>query len=55
MFAIYVMFYNYRRRHQSLRVSPAMEAGLSDHIWSIEEVVRLLERRSILHGILPVA
>lgn len=55
MFAIYVMFYNYCRRHQTLRVSPAMEAGLSDHLWSIEELVSLLDKRSMLHGLLRTA
>jgi hypothetical protein len=28
---------------QTLRVTPAMEAGVSDHVWTIEEIVRLLE------------
>jgi hypothetical protein len=28
--------------HQSLRVRPAMEAGISGHVWSLEEIVRLL-------------
>jgi len=52
MFAIYVMFYNYCGRHQSLRVSPAIEAGLSNHIWRIEELASPLDKRSILHGLL---
>lgn len=29
--------------HQTLRVTPAMEAGIADHVWSIEELVGLLE------------
>jgi hypothetical protein len=50
--AIYFMFYNYCRIHQTLRVTPAMEAGLSDHVWTLEELVsRLLDSRSILHGL----
>ena len=32
--------------HQTLRVTPAMEAGLSNHVWSIEELVDLLEQGS---------
>ena len=32
----------FARVHQTLRVTPAMEAGLSDHVWSIEEIVALL-------------
>jgi hypothetical protein len=37
------MHYNYCRVHQTLRVTPAMEAGLSDHVWEIDELVGLLE------------
>jgi hypothetical protein len=40
--ALYFMFYNYVRIHQTLRVTPAMEAGLADHPWSLEELVGLL-------------
>jgi hypothetical protein len=36
------MYYNFARVHQTLRVTPAMEAGIADHVWSIEEVVELL-------------
>lgn len=39
--ALYFMFYNFGRVHQTLRVTPAMKVGLSDHIWSIEEIVAL--------------
>jgi hypothetical protein len=37
------MHYNFCRIHQTLKVTPAMEAGVSDHVWSLEEVVTLLE------------
>ena len=40
--ALYFMFYNFGRVHQTLRVTPAMEAGIADHVWSIEEIVSLL-------------
>ena len=40
--ALHFMHYNFCRIHQSLRVTPAMEAGVSDHVWSLEEVVALL-------------
>jgi hypothetical protein len=43
--SLHFMHYNFARVHQSLRVTPAMEAGVSDHVWSIEEIVGLLERR----------
>jgi hypothetical protein len=42
--ALHFMHYNSCRVHQTLRVTPAMEAGLSDHIWSLEELVGLLPR-----------
>jgi len=41
--ALYFMWYNFGRIHQTLRCTPAMRAGMSDHVWSIEEVVGLLE------------
>lgn len=41
--ALYFMYYNFARIHQTLRVTPAMEAGLSDHVWSLEEIVGLLD------------
>jgi IS1 family transposase len=40
--AIYFAYYNFCRVHQTLRVTPAMEAGLTDHIWSLAELVGLL-------------
>ena len=43
--AVYFMHYNFARGHQTLRVPPAMEAGLADHVSSIEEIVGLLDRR----------
>lgn len=39
--AFYAMWYNFARIHQTLRVTPAMEAGVSDHVWSAEEIARL--------------
>jgi hypothetical protein len=43
--ALYFMYYNFGRVHQTLRVTPAMEAGVSSHVWSIEEIVSLLEAK----------
>jgi hypothetical protein len=40
--ALYFMYYNFCRIHQTLRVAPAMEAGLNDHVWGLEEVINLL-------------
>jgi hypothetical protein len=41
--ALHYMHYNFARVHQTLRVTPAMEAGLSDHVWELEEIVALLD------------
>jgi hypothetical protein len=40
--ALHFMHYNFARTHQILRVTPAVEAGVSDHVWSIDEIVGLL-------------
>ena len=40
--ALHYMHYNFCRIHQTLRVTPAMEAGVSDHVWSIDETIALL-------------
>jgi len=42
--ALHYMHYNFCRVHQTLRVTPAMEAEITGHIWSIKEVVSLLDR-----------
>ena len=42
--ALHFLYYNWARPHQTLKgITPAMAAGLSDHVWSIEEIVGLLE------------
>jgi len=43
--AIWFMYYNFCRVHQTLRVTPAMEAGTSNHVWSIEELCGLLPKQ----------
>jgi hypothetical protein len=43
MVSLYFMYYNFGRVHQTLRVTPAMETGIADHVWSIEEIVALLK------------
>ena len=42
-FAIQSVFYNFVGIHQTLHITPAMECGISDRVWSLEEVVGLLE------------
>jgi hypothetical protein len=44
--ATFDAYNNICRVHQTLRVTPAMEARLTDHVWSLEELVGLLDRRS---------
>lgn len=39
------MFYNFVRIRQTLRITPAMAAGVTDHVWEIADIVRLLEER----------
>ena len=41
--ALHYMFYNFGRIHKTLRVTPAMEAGKADHVWSLEEIAGLAE------------
>src|ERR1700674_969596 len=41
--ALYFVFYNFVRRHQTLRISPAMAAGISDRLWSMEDIVALVD------------
>jgi hypothetical protein len=38
-----MMYYNFVRIHQTLRVTPAMAAGVTDRLWEIEDIVALLE------------
>ena len=40
--ALYYMHYNFCRIHQSLRITPAMAAGVSDHVWELDEIVSLV-------------
>jgi hypothetical protein len=41
--ALYFMHYNFCRIHASLRVTPAMEAGIAEHVWTMAEIVGLLD------------
>ena len=41
--AVYFMFYNFARVHQTLKTTPAVAAGIADHAWSISEIVALLD------------
>jgi IS1 family transposase len=53
--ALYFVFYNFVRIHKTLRMTPAMAAGISDRLWSMEDVVALIDRRdAIRSGMLKV-
>ena len=41
--ALHYMFYNFARIHKTLRVTPAMQAGISEHLWTLEEIARLAD------------
>lgn len=43
--ALHMMHYNFCRKHQTLGRSPATAVGLTDHVWSIDELVGLLENQ----------
>lgn len=42
--ALYYMHYNFCRVHKTLRVTPAMEAGIAEHVWEISEIAELLPK-----------
>jgi IS1 family transposase len=46
--ALYVMHYNFCRVHEALRVTPAMQLGVTDHVWTISELVE-----AALSGVTP--
>src|ERR1700690_4654350 len=41
--ALHYMHYNFGRIHKTLRVTPAMEAKISDHVWTLEEIAKLAD------------
>lgn len=45
--SLHFMFYNFCRIHASLRVSPAMAAGVDDHLWDMEEVVMMADTQDV--------
>jgi hypothetical protein len=46
MVALYAVWYNFVRIHKSLRVTPAMAAGVTHRLWSMEDVVVLVDDRA---------
>ena len=43
--ALHYMHYNFGRIHKMLRVTPAMEAGVTDHVWTLEEIAALMDAK----------
>lgn len=43
MVAIHAIYHNFSRIHKTLRITPTMAAGLSDHVWSLEEIVQMAD------------
>jgi len=48
--ALYFVFYNFCRIHKSLRVTPAMAAGITDRLWSLEDVVTKIDEMAPVPG-----
>lgn len=44
--ALHFMYYNFARIHKTLRVTPAMEAGITDRVWTLEEIAALADKNS---------
>jgi hypothetical protein len=44
--SLYFVFYNFVRTHKAHKLSPAMAAGVSDRLWSMEDIVALIEARA---------
>lgn len=42
--SLHMMFYNFVRRHQTIKTTPAFKVGVADHVWSLREVAELPER-----------
>ena len=42
-FSLFSMHYNFCRVHKTLKVTPVMEAGVTDHVWSLEEVTEMMD------------
>jgi len=40
--AVYFMYHNFARVHMTLKTTPAVAAGIADHVWSLDEVIALL-------------
>jgi IS1 family transposase len=48
--ALHFMHYNFCRVHKTLRVTPAMEAGIADHVWTMDELISLLDANEMTNA-----
>jgi len=48
--SIYFMHYNFVRIHQTLRRTPAMEAKVTERLWSLEDMVRIVDEWEQMHS-----
>jgi len=48
--ALHMMYYNFVRMHKTLRMTPAMAAGVSDRLWEIEDIAKLVEEAEAKPG-----
>lgn len=48
--ALHFMYYNFGHNHQSLRITPAMAVGISDHVWELEEIAALTDGTTKIQG-----
>lgn len=55
MVALYSVWYNWMKVHKTLRVTPAMEAGLADTVFEMTDLVALIERAEIEAMLVPEA
>ena len=46
--SLHFMFYNLCRIHAFLRVTPALKAGITDHVWTMEEVVMMADTNEVV-------
>jgi hypothetical protein len=53
MVALYTVFYNFTKVHKTLRVTPAMEAGLTDRVWTMNEIVEQMDRAALVPAAQP--
>ena len=45
--ALHFMYYNFCRIHKTLRVTPAMAAGVTDRLWEVKDIVALIEAKEV--------